>query len=146
MTMHLSQPGLAELLGSSTRTVQRWETDRATPLPTHVYALADAVRGRDPGLADELEAWAETQQPRVVLPPALVEAPRPAPAPARSNVPSLVLVDSLVCAAAEALSMAPQAVRPAIIAAFQRARFAGLSVDDVLAVLEAPEPDAHDAS
>jgi hypothetical protein len=42
--------------------------------------------------------------------------------------------------------MAPQAVRPAIIAAFQRARFAGLSVDDVLAVLEAPEPDAHDAS
>jgi hypothetical protein len=41
------------------------------------------------------------------------------------------LVDTVVCAAAEALGVPPPAVRPALLAAFQRAREVGLTTEDV---------------
>jgi hypothetical protein len=37
----------------------------------------------------------------------------------------------VVCAAAEAMNMMPEEIRPALRAAFRRARLAGLSVEDV---------------
>jgi hypothetical protein len=49
-----------------------------------------------------------------------------------------VLVDSVVCAAAEAMSLVPQAIRPAVLAAFTRARDARLTPDAVVAVLAPP--------
>jgi hypothetical protein len=49
-----------------------------------------------------------------------------------------VLVDAVVCAAAEAMSLSPQAVRPAVLAAFARARDAGLTLDAVVEVLAPP--------
>ena len=41
------------------------------------------------------------------------------------------MVDVVVCAAAEALDVSPRAVRPALLAAFQRAREAGLTLEQV---------------
>jgi hypothetical protein len=49
-----------------------------------------------------------------------------------------VLLDSVVCAAAEAMSMAPQALRPALLAAFVRAKEAGMTVEGVIAGLTPP--------
>jgi hypothetical protein len=44
-------------------------------------------------------------------------------------------VDSIVCAAAEAIATTPQAVRPALLAAFERAASVGPAVDDVRGAL-----------
>jgi hypothetical protein len=49
-----------------------------------------------------------------------------------------VLVDSVVCAAAEAMSLSPQATRPSVLAAFARARDAGLTLAAVVAALTPP--------
>jgi len=57
-----------------------------------------------------------------------------------------VLVDSVVCAAAEAMSLSPQAIRPAVLAAFARARDAGLSLDAVVDVLAPPPPPTPEAT
>jgi DNA-binding XRE family transcriptional regulator len=126
----VSQHGLAERVGSSTRTVQRWEVGKSAPAPWHIHMLADAVRALDPALAEQLDAFA----PRAPATPAdPVPPPPPAPAPP-------VLVDAIVCAAAEAMGVSPQAVRPALLAAFARARDVGLDVASIAAVLAPPEP------
>jgi hypothetical protein len=46
------------------------------------------------------------------------------------------IVDTVVCAAAEAMQLMPDAIRPALRAAFRRARLAGLSVEAVDAALQ----------
>jgi len=46
-----------------------------------------------------------------------------------------VLLDSVVCAAAEAMGVAPQAARPAVLAAFARAKEAGMTMEGVIAGL-----------
>jgi hypothetical protein len=135
----LSQPELARLVESSLRTVQRWEANASKPYPWNLHALADAVRPHDPAVAAELDAWA----PR----PSAAQAPAPAPEdslparePALAAPPVLdpvLAADAIVCAAAEAMALAPQAVRPALVAAFGRAKVAGLTVDEVLAALGA---------
>jgi hypothetical protein len=54
-------------------------------------------------------------------------------------VTDAVLVDAVVCVAAEAMALSPQAVRPAVLAAFTRARDVGISAEAVVAAL-APAP------
>ena len=39
----LTQQGLAERLGVSSLTVQRWERDRSVPRPTHQSGLVEAL-------------------------------------------------------------------------------------------------------
>jgi len=111
----------------------------------------DAVRPKNADLASQIEVWA----PRPAPPPAPVTAPAslqntappvlPAPAlppapPLPPPIPPGVLVDSVVCAAAEAMSLSPQALRPAVLAAFARARDAGLTLDAVVDALAPPPP------
>jgi DNA-binding XRE family transcriptional regulator len=144
----LSQEELATLVGSSLRSVQRWETKQASPMNENVHALSDAVRTRDPALADELDAWApRPPPPGAPSPPAGLapSPPSPLPVPAPASVPAAVLVDAVVCAAAEAMQLPPQAVRPALTAAFLRARDAGLGVEAALSVL-APPPAAPEGA
>ncbi|HEY8040968.1 MAG TPA: helix-turn-helix transcriptional regulator [Polyangiaceae bacterium] len=152
-TLSLTQQELADLVRSSLRTVQRWEGRRGSPSPDELHALADAVRPRDHALASELDAWAPrpAPPPAPVAPPSAQPAPLlPAPAAAMSPpsppVPARVLVDSVVCAAAEAMTLAPQAIRPAVLAAFSRARDAGLTPEAVVAVLSAPEASSPAAT
>ena len=89
--------------------------------------------------AAQIDEWA----PRPVAAAAPPEPTAPAPSPPvvpppSPPVPAVVLVDSVVCAAAEAMALSPQAVRPAVLAAFVRARDAGLAPDAVVAVLSPP--------
>jgi hypothetical protein len=49
----------------------------------------------------------------------------------RPYPPTRLVIDSVVCAAAEALGTPPAAVRPVVQAAFARARGLGVSVDEV---------------
>jgi len=66
-------------------------------------------------------------------PPEVVVAPLP---PEPPPLPAHVLVDSVVCAAAEVMAVAPQTLRPLLLAAFARAHEARLTAAEVVAVLE----------
>jgi DNA-binding XRE family transcriptional regulator len=136
--LQLNQEGLAVRLESSLRTVQRWETGRGTPSPWQLHALADAVRATNPQLAADLDAWAPRPAPAVVahVPPPAPVPPLPPPPP---PIPASVLVDSVVCAAAEAMGQSPQAMRPALLAAFARAHETGLAHAAIVAVLAPPK-------
>jgi hypothetical protein len=92
-----------------------------------------------PGHADR---WA----PRPKPPPSLAAAQPPplAAPPALPPIPAAVLVESVVCSAADAMALAPQAVRPALLAAFARASEARLAPEAVVAVLS-PKPPAGKA-
>lgn len=136
-TLVLSQAELAARIGSSRRTVQRWEAERSTPAPWELQRMADHVRSLDAELAAQLDALAP-RPAAVAPPPVAVEPPAPPPPP----IPMPVLVDSVVCAAAEAMSVTPQAIRPAVLAAFGRALDARLSAQDVVGVLAPPPPPA----
>jgi hypothetical protein len=146
--MGIYQQELADLAGSSLRTVQRWENARSTPAPWHFHRLADAVRPVNAQLAAELDEYAPRPAPPVVVappepeppPPPLPPAPPPPPDP--PPIADAILVDAVVCAAAEAMSVVPQAIRPAVLAAFTWARAARLTVEAVIAVLAPPEVEA----
>jgi len=126
-----NQRQLGEMVGVSLRTVQRWETKVGYPSAGNIQAVADAVRPHDPALASEMDTFA----PRPVPPPPVDS---PSAEKSKAPPPAPVLVDSVVCAAAEATALAPQAIRPAVLAAFVRARDAGLTPDEVIAVLSPP--------
>ncbi len=126
--MHMNQRRFAEAVSSSLRTVQRWETARSSPVPADIHRVADAVRALDPQLAAEIDELSPRPRP----PPALVSAPT---SPVQAPLSSAILLDSLVCAAAEAMGLAPQTLRPALLAAFTRAKATGLTVDAVIAGL-----------
>jgi transcriptional regulator with XRE-family HTH domain len=114
-----------EALGASERTATRWAAGRSSVGVPKLRTLARLVHPRDPALAAELaEATSATLESLGIVAP-------PAPAPAPPAADASVLVDVVVCAAADALSMAPSAVRGALLAAFARARELGLSVEDV---------------
>lgn len=131
-----NQEELARRVGSSKRTVQRWEVERSSPAPWHLHRLIDAVRPRDPELAAQLEVYA----PR----PAPPAPPAPEPAPAAVVTPALsALVSAVICAAAEAMNVPPQAIRPAVLAALVQARDTGLSLEQVISFLAPPEPPAE---
>jgi DNA-binding XRE family transcriptional regulator len=149
--LHLTQLELAHVIGSSLRTVQRYEARRARPHAWELHKLADAVRPHDADLASQIDVWAPRPAPPVspvtgstavepAAPPALPAPSLPAAPPLPPTVPAGVLVDSVVCAAAEAMSLSPQAIRPAVLAAFARARDAGLTMDLVVGVLAPPPP------
>jgi len=143
--LSLNQKELADLVGSSQRTVQRWVVRRGGLYPDHVTKLAVAVHPRDPALARRLAATIgqTLESMGLVVPPAPAPVVPAAPPPVASPEPSPslpLLVESVVSAAAEALDVSPRLARPAVLAAVERAKAAALSVDDLLAVLRPPAP------
>jgi transcriptional regulator with XRE-family HTH domain len=121
----MTQDKLGESLGASKRTVARWETGRASLDVAQVAKLARMVHPQDPALAAELASAASESLESLGLVAAPVAPPPPRPLP-----PHLV-VDAVVCAAADALDAPPNSVRTALHAAFKRARDLRLSLDDV---------------
>jgi hypothetical protein len=117
-------------MGVSRRTGQRWETGRSDPSPNQIRKLAGMVYPADPDLAAQLAAAAGTTLVALglVKPPA---PPPPPPAPAPPPPPVEDVVDSIVCAAADAMSVLPRDVRPALLAAFTRARRLGIGIEAV---------------
>jgi hypothetical protein len=119
-----------------------------------VRELATMVREEDDDLADELLAAAglapepdpQASAPEAEaapIPAGPVLAPTLAPiaaAPALTPAPAHV-IDAIVCAAADAADMIPRAMRPALRAAFVRARELRVSVEAI--VLGLGEADRH---
>jgi DNA-binding XRE family transcriptional regulator len=121
-----TQEELGRLLGVSRRTAQRWSSQG---IPSYeLMALARLVHPRDPALASEIAAaLGTTLEAAGIAPPA---PPPPAPAPAAPPISDGV-VDAVVCAAAEAMDMMPNEIRPGLLAAFARAKEIGLTVEVV---------------
>jgi hypothetical protein len=134
------QRQLGALMGVSRRTVQRWDSGQGGPTPHELARLVVAVHPRDEPLAGKLATVAGTtlEALGLVKPPPPPAAPPPAVAPPPPPPPPPVsprLVDTVVCAAAEALNVPPPAARPVLMAAFGRALEVGLSVEDVVKAL-----------
>jgi hypothetical protein len=129
----LSHGDLAKLIGVSRRTAERWSQGTSTPASFQVARLAVAVHHRDVGLALKLASAAgkSLEDLGVVPPPASPPSPPPV---------TPLLVEAVVSAAAEALDVSPRVARPALLAAVERAKAAGLGLDDLLAVLRPTSP------
>jgi transcriptional regulator with XRE-family HTH domain len=134
---------LAEALGYSERTGQRWFASESSPSAMTMIDLARLVYPVNEPLAAEIAASAGKTLESLGLvrpaPPAEPAAPGP-PHPA-APLPADALVDSVVCAAARAANVPPDAQLGAVLAAFQRARALRMSVEDVVDAL-APKPPA----
>lgn len=115
--MGMTQEQLGRAIGISRRTALRWTASGTQPYA--FPALARLVQSRDAALAAEIAATAGIT---LETPGTL---PKDAPA----------LVDSVVCAAADAMGATPGDVRPALHAALRRAREMGLAADTVERVL-----------
>ncbi|HEY3817235.1 MAG TPA: hypothetical protein VGL81_08700 [Polyangiaceae bacterium] len=133
--LRVSQNGLAEKMGVSRRTGQRWNAGRG-PWGTYVHELARLVYPVDAVLAEEIAAAGGTTLAALgVLPP----QPPPPPTLPEPLLPPDRVVDAVVCAAAEAMQVMPQSVRPAVLAAFACAKELSLTVEGVERVLRAKE-------
>jgi transcriptional regulator with XRE-family HTH domain len=129
-TLRFSQAQLGELVGVAKRTIQRWQHGGTTLSPSNIQTLAAAVHPIDPDLAARIAAHGNTslQALGIVKPAPPPPPPIPAaPAPAHS-LPTSILIDSIVCVAADAIGVQPRAIRPALAAAFVRAREVRLDV------------------
>jgi DNA-binding XRE family transcriptional regulator len=137
----MTQASFGELFGVSRRTMVRWHQGQNGPPYQHWVDLVRHVHPRNPALAAEIasELGETLVSLGVEAPPAPVTHPGSrGEASARAAPPVGDLVDSIVCAAAEAIAATPQAVRPALLAAFERAASVGLAVDDVRGALRPP--------
>ena len=129
MALGLTQKEFGDIVGKTKRTVQRWEEDGVALIPSEVKAFAQALCPVRPDLAAQMAAAANTTLDELGIVPA-AHASRTAPSDA---------IDSVVRAAAEAMGVSPDAIRPAVAAAFVRARDAGLDVQAVVDRLNRPE-------
>jgi hypothetical protein len=146
MALGMSQGQLGGALGVSRRTVSRWYKRGALLGMSQLHALARLVHARDPQLAAEI-AWtaSETLESLGIVAPPPPPSPPPAAPPPPPPLPTNLVVDAVVCAAAESLGMAPTAVRAALFAAFKRTRELRLRLEDVEAAL-APAPSGRRAT
>jgi len=135
----VSQRELADICGLERRSVMKWQQGRTVPMPWNWQAMAKAVYPRNAPVAAQLAAAGGTTLFALGLQasPAAVGAQPGAQAQA---VSATHLVDSVVCAAAETMQVSPHAIRPALVAAFQRAIALGLGTDAVLGGLSPPAP------
>lgn len=122
-TLHLSQEQLGQIMGLSKRTIIRMEQGRSTPIPSQYERVARVLYPKDAALAGHYAAAAGTTLEAMGL---VTAAPAPDPAASKP------MADSIVCVAAEAMDASPRAVRPALVAAFERMRSLGIGVDAVL--------------
>jgi DNA-binding XRE family transcriptional regulator len=132
-TLGMTQRTLGEALGASLRTAQRWDSGAAHPGVSQVRTLARLVFPIDPALAAELASAASETLVTLGLVP-----PPPPPQPALPVVPRSVVIDSIVCAAAEAARTHPTAVRAGLLAALAQARGLNVSIDELEKALGAP--------
>ncbi len=135
LALTYNQQMMADRLGSSLRTVQRWAAGKSFPSVQELRTLAVAVHPHDPDLARRLAAAVhETPESLGLVAPATEAA-----APARPAASAAMLVDSVVSAAADVLDVSPRAARPALLAALERAKLAGLGLDELLETLRPRE-------
>jgi transcriptional regulator with XRE-family HTH domain len=127
-TLGISREELGTLLGMSKRTVGRWETGQSMVHAQDLLELARHVHPHDAALAEELGISGGATLQSL----GIVSLPSPAPLPA---IPAHLLVDAIVCAAADALKAVPETVRASVLAAFRRARELHMTIEDVESAL-----------
>ena len=142
LALGVSQEELGRRIGVSRRTMTRWGTGQGSPGISHWAQIARLTYAVNRVLAAQIAS--EMGETLVSLgieapPPPPAPAPVAPAAPATPPIPVGDLVDSIVCAAAEAASATPQVMRPAILAALDRMRSVQLGVDEVRAALR-PAP------
>jgi hypothetical protein len=141
LALGMSQEQMGKLIGVSRRTMSRWSGTVPGVTEQQVCTLARAVYPEAPAIAAELAGHIghTLESLRIVVPP---PPPPPAPPPApppRALPPIAAMVESVVCAAADALETRPATVRSALAAAFGRAYTMGLTVKEVVDALS-PTP------
>jgi transcriptional regulator with XRE-family HTH domain len=135
----LNQEQFAKAVGSSVRTISRWEGGRSTPADFHFRAIAKLVHPVARDLATEAAARAGTTLEQLGF------AGQASP----EGLPVSLLLDAVVCAVASALEEAQGApvsvasARAAAAAAFTSARALRLGIDEAAAALGAPEREPH---
>jgi len=138
IALGMSQEQLGSFFGVSRRTMVRWAAGDNGPSFQQWVLLVRRVHGVDPDLAAQIaQQMGETLESlglaRRSPPPTAVAAA--APPSARPAPPISDLVDSIVCAAAEAGATTPQLTRPMLLAAFDRTASVALTIDEVRAAL-----------
>lgn len=149
---------IAEFLGVSLRTVQRNSHQGGVSYPEHYSAIVQALHPRNSALAQriadalhktlpelgvELPPPPPPPAPVVVAPPprpppviVLPPPPPPAPPPPSSKV-TRAHADAVICAAAEALGVAPRDARPLVEAIFTRVRDFDINLSLIVPLLAA---------
>ena len=142
--LSLTQGEMGKLLGTSRKTAGRWEWGEAIPSANEIRHLAGAVHPHDRGLAAQLaeQAGETLLSLKLEAPPPAPAAPPPPAPPPRPQAPIPLMVESVVCAAAEAQGVLPAEVRGVLRAAFQRARAMSLTVEEVDDALRPDSPKA----
>lgn len=118
LALKMTHREFGALVGKSERTLQRWADRGGVLLPSEADVLAAALDPVRPDLAAEVRADGRATGESLGL-----------------LAPSAAL-QAIVQAAATALGANTDAVRPALLAAFEAAQDAGVSVDAVVAGLE----------
>jgi len=122
LALGMNQRQTGEFLGLSTRTIQRWDAGACAAASFHWEKLAKAIFPKDRELALRCAKMAGKTLDELGL---VTVAAEPLVGPV---APELV-IDALVCVAADAVGMLPGAIRPALVAAFTRARQLGITVE-----------------
>jgi hypothetical protein len=137
----VSQRELGELLGASRRSIIRWQQRGTILLARSWEELARACYPHDRDLAAQCAAYAGQTLEGLGLerPPSPPQAPAPPPlpspvasAPSRPRPAAGHMADSVVCAAAEAMQVTPQAIRPGVLAVLERVVGLGMTAQEAL--------------
>ena len=121
IALGLTQEQLADLLGRTKRTIQRWQEHGFEPMADQAETLAEALQPVRPDLAEQVRELARKAAFRAGGTPA-----RPATAE---------VIDAILQAAAGAGGTSPEAIRPAVTAAFLKAEETGVEVSAIVAGL-----------
>lgn len=117
----MSQVGLARAVGASPRSGQRWVAGQSRPRRAQLVALVRLLAPVDRELAELVAV-----QAGVTLAPPPPMPPTPAALPSQAALVARATADAIVCAAADAIDLAPRLVRVALAAALARARELGV--------------------
>jgi DNA-binding XRE family transcriptional regulator len=138
VALRTTQQELAQRLGASRRTATRWAARQSSPSPEQMRELARlAYAAGDTALAADIATTCgETMVGLgLVAASAPIEGVAPVAPPPR---PSPLVVDAVVCAAADEAALTPSAVRGILRAAFARAVALGLTAEEVADALSPP--------
>ena len=149
IALGVTQREFANVIGTSHRTAQRMQRGQSVASDAQLRTLAMRLYPKNRELAAELAATAGTSLvalgAEAPFPPspgaASGSAAQPAPSPPpRPRPPPRALVDSVVCAAAEAQEVMPDQIRAALLAAFLRGEELGLTMEEAAAALRPQHP------
>jgi hypothetical protein len=115
----MTQAEMGAMLGKDRRTIQRWQDRGCSLLPGDAATLASALRPGHPDLADKVLALGRETADQLGMPPA--------------TTPEMIA--AIVQAAAAAGGTTPDAIRPAVAAAFAKAAAMGADARAVAAAL-----------